>query len=47
MGILGHATSVANIARDADVGGTVSYAYFPGKEVLFFAALDAGDSVRP
>ncbi len=34
------ATSVAEIARDADVGGTVTYAYFPNKEALFLAALD-------
>ncbi len=34
------ATSVADIARDAGVGGTVPYAYFPNKEALFFAAVD-------
>jgi AcrR family transcriptional regulator len=34
------ATSVAEIARDAGVGGTVAYAYFPGKEALFLAAVD-------
>jgi AcrR family transcriptional regulator len=34
------ATSVADIARDAAVGGTVAYAYFPGKEALFLAAVD-------
>jgi AcrR family transcriptional regulator len=34
------ATSVANIARDAGVSGTAAYAYFPGKEALFFAAVD-------
>lgn len=34
------ATSVADIARDALVGGTVPYAYFPNKEALFFAAVD-------
>src|SRR6516162_1580519 len=34
------ATSVADIARDASVGGTVAYAYFPNKEALFFAAVD-------
>lgn len=34
------ATSVADIARDAGVGGTVAYAYFPNKEALFLAALD-------
>lgn len=33
-------TSVADIARDAGVGGTVPYAYFPGKEALFLAAVD-------
>src|SRR6202050_1103753 len=33
-------TSVADIARDAAVGGTVAYAYFPNKEALFFAAVD-------
>jgi AcrR family transcriptional regulator len=31
---------VANIARDADVGGSVPYAYFADKEALFLAALD-------
>lgn len=34
------ATSLADIARDAGVGGTVAYAYFPGKEALFLAAVD-------
>jgi AcrR family transcriptional regulator len=34
------ATSVADIARDANVGGTVAYAYFPNKEALFLAAVD-------
>ncbi|MDA8183772.1 MAG: TetR/AcrR family transcriptional regulator [Actinomycetota bacterium] len=34
------AASVADIARDASVGGTVPYAYFAGKEALFFAAVD-------
>jgi AcrR family transcriptional regulator len=34
------ATSVADIARDAAVGGTVAYAYFPNKEALFLAAVD-------
>jgi AcrR family transcriptional regulator len=34
------ATSVADIARDAGVGGTVAYQYFAGKEALFLAALD-------
>ena len=33
-------TSIADIARDADVGGTVTYAYFPNKEALFLAAMD-------
>src|SRR5439155_17728552 len=33
-------TSVADIARDASVGGTVPYAYFADKEALFLAALD-------
>jgi AcrR family transcriptional regulator len=33
-------TSVATIARDAGVGGTITYAYFPNKEALFLAALD-------
>lgn len=33
-------TSVAEIARDAGVGGTLTYAYFPNKEALFLAALD-------
>jgi len=34
------ASAVADIARDAGVGGTVAYAYFPNKEALFLAALD-------
>lgn len=34
------ATSVADIARQAGVGGTVAYAYFPSKEALFLAAVD-------
>jgi AcrR family transcriptional regulator len=34
------ATSVADVARDAGVGPTVPYAYFPNKEALFFAACD-------
>ena len=34
------ATSVADVARDAGVGGTVPYAYFPSKEALFLAAID-------
>jgi AcrR family transcriptional regulator len=33
-------TSVADIARDARVGGTAAYAYFPNKEALFLAAVD-------
>jgi AcrR family transcriptional regulator len=33
-------TSVADIARDAAVGGTVAYTYFPSKEALFLAAVD-------
>jgi AcrR family transcriptional regulator len=33
-------TSVADIARDAAVGGTVPYAYFANKEALFLAAVD-------
>jgi AcrR family transcriptional regulator len=33
-------TSVADVARDAGVGGTVTYAYFPNKEALFLAAVD-------
>src|SRR5438445_8142533 len=33
-------TSVADIARDAGVGGTLAYAYFPNKEALFLAAVD-------
>ena len=34
------ATSVADIARDANVGGTVAYSYFPNKDALFLAAVD-------
>lgn len=34
------ATSVADIARQAGVGGSLVYAYFPNKEALFFAAAD-------
>jgi len=34
------ATSVADIARDAGVGPTLAYAYFPNKEALFLAAVD-------
>ena len=33
-------TSVADIARDAGVGGTAAYAYFASKEALFLAAID-------
>ena len=33
-------TSVAEIARDARLGGTAAYAYFPNKEALFIAAVD-------
>jgi len=33
-------TSVADIARDAGIGGSVAYAYFPSKEALFLAAVD-------
>lgn len=33
-------TSVADIARDARTSGTAAYAYFPGKEALFIAAVD-------
>lgn len=33
-------TSVADIARDAGVSGTLAYAYFPSKEALFFDAVD-------
>jgi AcrR family transcriptional regulator len=34
------AASVADIARDAQVGATVPYAYFSDKEALFLAAID-------
>lgn len=34
------ASSVAAIARDAGVGGTVPYAYFDSKEALFLEAID-------
>ena len=34
------ATSVADIASDAGVSGTLAYAYFPNKEALFLAAVD-------
>src|SRR2546422_7709409 len=33
-------TFVAEIARDARLGGTAAYAYFPNKEALFIAAVD-------
>jgi AcrR family transcriptional regulator len=33
-------TSIADIARDASVGSTLAYAYFPNKEALFLAAVD-------
>lgn len=33
-------TSVADIARDAEVSGSLAYAYFEDKEDLFLAALD-------
>jgi AcrR family transcriptional regulator len=33
-------TSVADIAREASVGGTAPYSYFADKEALFLAALD-------
>ena|GEM_PF-847468 len=33
-------TSIADIARDAGVGGTITYAYFKNKEALFLAAVD-------
>lgn len=35
------ATSVAQVARDAGVSGTLVYAYFADKEALFRAAVDA------
>lgn len=34
------ATAVTDIARDAGVGGTAAYSYFPNKEALFLAAVD-------
>ncbi len=34
------ATSVADIAREAGVSGSLTYAYFPNKEALFLAAAD-------
>jgi AcrR family transcriptional regulator len=33
-------TSVAEIARTANLSGTAAYAYFPNKEALFVAAVD-------
>lgn len=33
-------TSVAEIARDANLSGTAAYVYFPNKEALFVAAVD-------
>lgn len=33
-------TSVADIARDANLSPTAAYAYFPNKEALFVAAVD-------
>lgn len=38
-------TSVAHIARDSGVGGTVAYSYFPNKERLFLAAVDEDAAV--
>lgn len=35
------ATSVTDIARDADLGGTTAYVHYPNKEALFLAAVDA------
>ncbi len=34
-------TSVADISRDAGVGGTTAFVHYPNKEALFFAAVDA------
>jgi len=34
------ATSVADISRDAGVGGTTAFVHFENKEALFFAAVD-------
>ncbi len=34
-------SSVADISRDAGVGGTTAYVHFANKEALFFAAVDA------
>ncbi len=33
-------TSVADVSRDAGVGGTTAYVHFANKEALFFAAVD-------
>src|SRR5690349_20297713 len=38
--------SVADIARDAGVSGTLVYAYFPNKEALFLAAVDHLNALR-
>lgn len=41
FGIDGYrATSVTDITREAGVGATVAYSYFPNKEALFLAAVD-------
>ena len=34
------ATSMVEIARDANLSGTATYVYFPNKEALFIAAVD-------
>ncbi|MFD0684602.1 TetR/AcrR family transcriptional regulator [Actinomadura fibrosa] len=34
-------TSIAEITRDAKLSGTAAYVYFPNKEALFVAAVDA------
>ena len=34
------ATSVTDIARDANLSSTAAYVYFPNKEALFIAAVD-------
>lgn len=34
-------TSVADISRDAGIGGTTAYVHYPNKETLFLAAVDA------
>ena len=33
-------TSVADVSRDAGVGGTTAYVHYANKEALFFAAVD-------